>query len=171
MGNTHATVLILLATMCTLLSGCTKDNDYTVTTGKGRLNIRLIADGSTQDVATRVEETLPDINDFAISVLKGDEVKYSCDKFSQYSDEVLFPIGQYTLKASYGQLHNEGFNKPCITGLQEFSIEDQKETNVEVTCYLANVKVSATYTESFKKYFSDYSLKVNSEGNSTIQFA
>ena len=70
--------------MCTLLSGCTKDNDYTVTTGKGRLNIRLIADGSTQDVATRVEETLPDINDFAISVLKGDEVKYSCDKFSQY---------------------------------------------------------------------------------------
>ena len=61
MGNTHATVLILLATMCTLLSGCTKDNDYTVTTGKGRLNIRLIADGSTQDVATRVEETLPDI--------------------------------------------------------------------------------------------------------------
>ena len=88
MGNTHATVLILLATMCTLLSGCTKDNDYTVTTGKGRLNIRLIADGSTQDVATRVEETLPDINDFAISVLKGDEVKYSCDKFSQY-----FPSG------------------------------------------------------------------------------
>lgn len=171
MGNTHATVLILLATMCTLLSGCTKDNDYTVTTGKGRLNIRLIADGSTQDVATRVEETLPDINDFAISVLKGDEVKYSCDKFSQYSDEVLFPIGQYTLKASYGQLHNEGFNKPCFTGLQEFSIEDQKETNVEVTCYLANVKVSATYTESFKKYFSDYSLKVNSEGNSPIQFA
>ena len=107
MGNTHATVLILLATMCTLLSGCTKDNDYTVTTGKGRLNIRLIADGSTQDVATRVEETLPDINDFAISVLKGDEVKYSCDKFSQYSDEVLFPIGQYTLKASYGQLPSE----------------------------------------------------------------
>ena len=40
-----------------------------------------------------------------------------------------------------------------------------------MTCYLANVKVSATYTESFKKYFSDYSLKVNSEGNSTIQFA
>ena len=70
MGNTHATVLILLATMCTLLSGCTKDNDYTVTTGKGRLNIRLIADGSTQDVATRVEETLPDINDFAISVFE-----------------------------------------------------------------------------------------------------
>ena len=83
--------------------------------------------------------------------MKGDEVKYSCDKFSQYSDEVLFPIGQYTLKASYGQLHNEGFNKPCFTGLQEFSIEDQKETNVEVTCYLANVKVSATYTGKFQE--------------------
>lgn len=171
MSNRYLTVLILLATMCILLSGCTKDSDYTFTTGKGRLNIKLIADDSTQDVATRAEEALPNVNDFAISVLKDEEIKYSCDKFSQYSDEVLFPIGQYTLKASYGQPHDEGFSKPCFVGLQEFTIENQKETNVEVTCHLSNVKISVVYTEGFKKYFSDYHLKINSEGNSPILFA
>ncbi len=172
MGKKYTTILTLFAIICILLSGCSKDNDYnTATTGKGSLNIKLTADDSTQNVITRAEETtLPNVNDFTISVLQGDEVKYSCDKFSQYSDEVLFPIGQYTLKASYGQLHNEGFNMPYFVGIQEFLIEDEKETNVEVTCYLTNVKVSATYTENFKKYFSDYSLKINSEGNSPILF-
>ena len=171
MDKKYTTIFTLFAAICFSLSGCSKDNDNAATTtGKGTLSIRLAADNSTQDVTTRTEETLPEVGDFKVSILKGNEVQYSWEKFSQYPDEALFPIGQYTLKASYGQLHNEGFNMPYFVGTKDFSIEDDKETDVEVTCYLANVKVSMTYTEAFKKYFSDYYVKVNSESNSAIKF-
>lgn len=170
MGKKYTTILTLFVAICFSLSGCSKDNDETAATGKGTLSIKLTADNSTQDVTTRTEETLPEVGDFAVSILKGNDIQYSWEKFSQYPDEVLFPIGQYTLKASYGQLHNEGFNMPYFVGTKEFSIEDEKETDVEVTCYLANVKISTTYTEAFKKYFSDYYVEANSEGNSAIRF-
>lgn len=169
MSRNKTTIFILLAVIGVIVSGCSKDN-ASITTGEGTLSIRLVADDSTQNVTTRAEELLPEVSNFAISILKNNEVQYSWEKFNQYPDEVLFPIGQYTLEASYGQIHNEGFNMPYYAGTKDFSIEDDKETDVEVVCYLANVKVSATYTEAFKKYFSDYYIEANSNGNSAIKF-
>lgn len=153
-----------------VLSGCEEDKHSGDT---GRLSLRLIASGAVTDVTTRAEneEALPEVGDFSISILQGDKVYSSWDKLSEYEDDTEFPVGSYTLKATYGNLETQGFASPYYAGQQDFSIVADGNTEVEVTCYLANVKVTTEYTEAFRSYFKDYTVKVRPEGGSEISFS
>lgn len=153
-----------------VLSGCERDEHSGDT---GRLSLRLIASGAVTDVTTRAEneEALPEVGDFSISILQGDKVYSSWDKLSEYEDDTEFPVGSYTLKATYGNLETQGFASPYYAGQQDFSIVADGNTEVEVTCYLANVKVTTEYTEAFRSYFKDYTVKVRPEGGSEISFS
>lgn len=174
MRNVCINVLAAGIVMAIIFSGCSNDQERSFGPQQGGLRIALAADGRVADVATRAttdEETQPNVDDFTVSVLRGEEVMSTWEKFSQYPDEVVYAVGSYTLQASYGQIHNEGFGLPYYAGSKEFTIRDGETTEVELTCYLANVKVSVVYTDMFRKYFSEYSAKINTDGNSPVTFA
>ena len=165
-----------LLSLCTLLWGtasCSSDENDSVTgQGEGRLRIALKADGQTLDASVRsaTSDYTPEVGDFALTILRNGEVVNSWEKFSQYPDEATFRVGKYTLEASYGKLETEGFEKPYFLGTSDFTVRDGETSQVEVTCQLENTMVSVLYTEAFRKYFSAYMAKVNSEGHAPVVY-
>lgn len=172
MGKNKTTILTLFAIIFFSLSGCERDDEQVANCG--RLNIKLSANASVDNTTTRVvteNEALPNVNDFAIAVLQNNNVQLSWDKYAEYTEGTEIPAGNYTLKATYGNIENQGFDVPYYEGTEDFSIKKGESTDVSVTCYLANVKITTEYTDIFKKYFTDYTVNIRPEGSSDISFS
>lgn len=172
MGKNKTTFLTLFAILFFSLSGCERDDEQTV--NYGRLNIKLAANASVENTITRVateDESLPNVNDFAIAVLQNNNVQLSWNKYAEYTEGTKIPNGSYTLKATYGNIEDQGFDVPYYQGTENFSIKKGESTDVSVTCYLANVKITTEYTDIFKKYFTDYTVNIRPEGSSDISFS
>ena len=165
MGKKYTTFLTLFTVICITLTGCERENEQTA--NQGRLNLRLAVDTNVENMVTRAtadEETLPDINDFSITVLQNNNVQLSWNKYADFTDGTEIAAGNYTLKATYGNIETQGFGAPYYEGAKEFSIKKNESTNISVICYLANVKVTTEYTELFKKYFTDYTVNIRPAG-------
>lgn len=84
------------------------------------------------------------------------------DDWNEMND-VLLPVATYTIKAYSADKDKEaqGFDAaPYYEGQTEVAIEANKAKAVEITCKLAQAKVSINCSESFKTAFSDYSCTV-----------
>lgn len=183
MDNMRNVTKVLLLVTIILLSACESEQKRS-NTATGMLALRLAASGDVINTTTRTEDggenegenteeddLVPEIGDFTIAVMDGNVVKTSWDKFSEYPNYAVLPVGAYTLKAYYGDSSMEGFDSPYYEGTQEITIEDDATIEASITCYLTNVKVSVECTNAFKKYFSDYSTTVQSAGGKPVVFA
>lgn len=84
------------------------------------------------------------------------------DDWNEMND-VLLPVATYTIKAYSADKDKEaqGFDAaPYYEGQTEVAIEANKAKAVEITCKLAQAKISINCSESFKTAFSDYSCTV-----------
>ena len=106
--------------------------------------------------------TLPSVADFTISV-SGEEFKWS-GKISEWNPAIALLAGEYSVTASYGNLEDEGFDKPFFTGSQTFTIKGGEQTAVSVPVSLGNTIVRMTFTESFNNYYPDYTFKLTRDG-------
>lgn len=106
--------------------------------------------------------TLPSVADFTISV-SGEEFNWS-GKISEWNPAIALLAGEYSVTASYGDLEDEGFDKPFFTGSQTFTIKGGEQTAVSVPVSLGNTIVRMTFTESFNNYYPDYTFKLTRDG-------
>ena len=97
-------------------------------------------------------------------------IMYTWNRYADFTDGTEIAAGNYTLKATYGNIETQGFEAPYYEGAKEFSIKKNESTNISVICYLANVKVTTEYTELFKKYFTDYTVNIRPAGSTDISF-
>ena len=68
---------------------------------------------------------------------------------------------EYTALASSGdESKAAAFDEPFYSGTEGFRIETGKQTSIDIVCSLANVKVTADFSE-IEKYFKTYSLTVS----------
>lgn len=153
-----------------LFVACTDDERRNNTCG--RVNLNLKADHEIVDITTRSleESDIPNVADFSVAISKDEQVVNQWKKLSDYSqDDTTFPVGNYILTASYGNINEEGFNLPYYEGKTDFVIKGGSTTDVEATCVLANTKISIAYTDDFRNYFKTYSTSIKSEeGNEVI---
>ena len=105
---------------------------------------------------TSTEAIAVDVIDESALVVK------HADDWNEMND-VLLPVATYTIKAYSADKDKEaqGFDAaPYYEGQTEVAIEANKAKAVEITCKLAQAKVSINCSESFKTAFSDYSCTV-----------
>ncbi len=77
--------------------------------------------------------------------------------------------GNYTVKASYGLRSDEGFDKPCLTG--DISVTGGGTTNVTIPVTLAkSLIVRMGYSDNFKTYYTDYSIKLTTGAGTEVDF-
>ena len=76
---------------------------------------------------------------------------------------MTLPAGNFSYKAvaSSGNNGAAAFGEPFYTGSTDFQILNGRVTNVNISCSLANVKVTASFSDEIKKAFSEYVLTVN----------
>lgn len=161
------------------LAGCSEDNPWTDSAAQGTLRLNLSASADVVDAvpATRASGdtesiSAPDPAEFKIQLEKNDG-SYSKEwgTLQQFANESGFKTGSYVISAVYGDLADEGFEKPCFSGSAPVTVLEAHETEVSMTATLANSMVSIAYTDAFRSFFKEYSATVHSEGHSYVEYA
>lgn len=163
--------LMLLALVALGLSACRSDER--TPSGGGYLAVRVAADNEVFSAASRAEgDGIPDVGDFSLSIAKENgELVSKWDKFSDYDAEAtVVPVGTYTVSASYGDATTEGFDGLSYVGSTTANVAEGETTDVTIDCTINKARVSISYTDAFKSYFTSYSAYVSSSRGNKIDY-
>lgn len=152
--KTIFSVLALIAAI-----SCTKSQ----TEGNGRVAFAvssndIVADMTKSNVSDYT--ALPAAGDFTITILDESSSQFWSGKISEWDSSTPLPAGNYTVNASYGDIEDEGFDKPYFTGTQNFAVKGGETSSVSVPVALGNTIIKISCSEYFKKYYSDYTFKL-----------
>ena len=88
--------------------------------------------------------------------LKADDgsMERSWASLTDFDNSEDFPVGMYTMEASYGSEAEEGFDKPYYFGSTALRIRENETTPANITARLGNAMVTVVYTEAVRNYFS-----------------
>lgn len=97
---------------------------------------------------------------------------------AQYADwkelqgkPVQLKVGKYkAVSSSAAKAADAAFDAPFYRGEKDFIVTADAVSNIEIVCTLANVKVTANFSEEIKKNFKKYELVV-SNGNADLTFS
>lgn len=165
----------LVAGCALALSSCADESPWAGSDSEGGINLRFSADGRVMRQSRaddNVSPVVPEPDSFSIDLTKSDG-SYS-KKWSGvegFNRESGFPIGDYTLTASFGDLNTEGFDNPYYVGKTDVHVSPGVSSDAEVVAVLGNAMVSIRYSEDFKSNFSAYSAAVQTEGHDWLVFA
>lgn len=163
--------LMLLALVALGLSACRSDER--TPSGGGYLAVRVAADNEVFSAASRAEgDGIPDVGDFSLSIAKENgELVSKWDKFSDYDAEAtVVPVGTYTVSASYGDATTEGFDGLSYAGSTTANVAEGETTDVTIDCTINKARVSISYTDAFKSYFTSYSAYISSSRGNKIDY-
>lgn len=152
--KTIFSVLALIAAF-----SCTKSQ----TEGNGRVAFAVSSNDVVADMTkSNVSDytALPAAGDFTITVLDELSSQFWSGKISEWDSSTPLPAGNYTVNASYGDIEDEGFDKPYFTGTQTFAVKGGETSSVSVPVALGNTIIKVSCSEYFKKYYSDYTFKL-----------
>ena len=164
------------AAVTVLLTSCSNDEPKS-NTGYGEFTPTFTANyavkaASAMDASAAPAVVQPNVSDFYVHLSRTDgTVDKTWSKVSEMSATEKFPVGSYSIETYYGDIDEEGFDKPYFYGSAKFSISDGDVAKPEVVATLQNTMVSFDYTDAFLNYFTDYSTTIHSEGGSYITFA
>lgn len=162
--KTIFSVLALVAAV-----SCTKSHEE----GNGRVVFEVSSNQTVVDMTkSNVSDytTLPSTGDFTITIFDGTSAQIWSGKISEWNSETPLLAGNYTVKASCGNLEEEGFDKPFFTGTQTFAVKGGDSTSVSIPVSLGNTIIKITCSEYFKKYYSDYTFKLTRDGSDIATF-
>ena len=105
---------------------------------------------------------------------KGGIVESTDDWETLSGQQIRLAAGTYTVKASSNGFDGSesGFDIPYYAGSQQITVQTGKEVTANITCTLANVKVTVNYDQSFIDAFQSATATVKSamEGVNELSF-
>lgn len=154
-----------------MMASCQSDN-LAGEQGEGYIQLSSVSiDKSVQSRAGETPVMSVDINN-----ADGTTFKHAEDWTTLQGESFLVKAGTtYTVKAySANSTLAEGFEaSPYYEGATDVTVKANQAQVVEVTCGLAQSMVTVSYSDTFKKYFTNYSSVVTGEegGTTKITFA
>jgi len=167
MNRIFKTLAIAMAAI-PLLCSCSDKEE-----GEGRVSFVLLSDEALTDITrSQVSDytTIPSVNDFTIVVTDSKENEIYNGPVGSYPTSKALNAGNYSVKATYGSVTDEGFDKPCFVGSQDFTITGGSTNEVSISVKLANAIVKVECTEMFKEYFTDYSFTLKTGNGTSISY-
>lgn len=152
MKKIYLSFITVLLVALTAVS-CQQDDEL-----KGNVGYLRIEVGTNAYVDTRSVPEDYNPKQIALQILNSsNEVVEETDDWQELKGQQLrLTPGTYTIKASSNGFDGSesGFDIPYYAGSQQVTIESGKEKTANITCTLANVKVTVNYDESFQKFAS-----------------
>lgn len=161
----------LLSFVLLMVSSCSKDDSQN--SFQGRIDVNINSDKSLSNDASRGGEEIasPDVSDFALKIESADgEVANSWDRFEKFQP-VSVEIGSYNVTASYGDANAEGFDALSYLGSTTVEVVKDETAEASVMCTINKAKVSVSYSDDFKSYFTSYSAYINSSRGNKVTYA
>lgn len=148
-----------------LVTACSTDDDPAKGVGYLRIDAETI---SVINPRTRIAENY-NPKQLAVKIISEDgEVMYQTDDYETWSGKSFrLEPGVYTVAASSNGFDGmeSGFDIPYYAGSTKVTIVSGKEATAEITCTLANVKVTVNFSESFQAAFTSANVTVSSAMN------
>ncbi|MDE6309276.1 MAG: DUF4493 domain-containing protein, partial [Muribaculaceae bacterium] len=146
----------------TVVAGCSADSDLVVD-GGGTITPTISVDTGiveATDSRSSVKSQLTPA-DFSLTLVSASgAINRSWDKATDFPTSELWPIGEYTLAARYGDINNEGFDAPCYAGQAQVAVTEGGVATPAITCTLSNSMLSVNISEAFRGFFTAYAVKV-----------
>lgn len=141
------------------------ENEDSVSKRLGQFSLRLSADttaimkdmssGLTKSVASELED-FANIADYTVLVMKEKDTVVHYKRFDQMPASISLAEGAYQLIAKKGDDLPAEFLNPYFEGSTSFTIKEQMNTPLELTCTLANARVTVDYTNDFLEAYDEY---------------
>ena len=146
-------VLGLTLLWALLITACSQE-EVQDSLEQGKIRIEVVPDGKlTQTRATDI--AIPDSKEFGVNIVSSTgETIVRVDNLHEF-EPVSVPVGIYTVHAYYGDADAEGFDALSFAGSNQVSVKRKEESTASVDCSINKALVAITYTDAFKKYFSD----------------
>lgn len=154
-------IIIFLLTLCVCIS-CKEDTNFAQA---GYLYLGVDEDNTTITRSKPVtdEELRVDIISSA-----GDTVRTYTDYTTQVKGQkLILPAGTYKVAVSSVKDGGAAWEMPFYSGVEEVVIKADEITQTQVTCQIANTKVSVKYI-GLDKYFTDYCDTVSTNAGKLI---
>ena len=162
-------VLGLTLLWALLITACSQE-EVQDSLEQGKIRIEVVPDGKlTQTRATDI--AIPDSKEFGVNIVSSTgETIVRVDNLHEF-EPVSVPVGIYTVHAYYGDADAEGFDALSFAGSNQVSVKRKEESTASVDCSINKALVAITYTDAFKKYFSDYSAYVSTSKGGKVVYA
>lgn len=150
--------------LAALLAACSADVDVPATDGMGRLQL-AIPNVSAATRAVPAELGVPTPEDFTLSIINSAGRAVYQGSFTE--EEMSLPIGEYTIRATYGTNPQLGLDTPYYIAEQTATLVENKTTQVALKAKVGNALVSAVFGRDaeelarFDRFYSDYALYVH----------
>ena len=170
----HFGLLALLAIMSWSCADDTNGNGMGEIKASFKANYSVAMSKTTAagTASAEVEAISPDIKDFKVHLVKSDGgFNKTWSSITEFPVEQKFATGAYEMELYYGDIKEEGFEKPYYYGSAKFTVEDSETAAPAIEATLGNAMVSLVYTDAFKQYFTEYSATIHSDGGAYIDFA
>jgi hypothetical protein len=115
--------------------------------------------------------TLPSSEDFTITITDASSASVWAGKLSDWDSATLLKAGNYKVTATYGDIEDEGFDKPFFTGTTDFTIAGAQTAEVAVNVSLGNTIIMIGCSENFRNYYKDYTFRLTRNGSEIVTFA
>ena len=131
------------------LSACSKESAKPEQEGKGQVTIGCVVETNVVDTRANVSCTTPAAEDFTLEI----EGVGSYATIAEFNADNYLHHGNYKARVVAGDINDEGYDKATFVGVEEFSVEARKHSEVEITATIANALVMVETTENFERYF------------------
>ena len=142
-----------------LLASCAK----TQSESYGTVDLSITQDQVLDDVTkSNVSDytALPSMEKFTVSIVDAAGDVFWSGLITDWDSATKLLAGEYTAKASYGKLEDEGFDKPYFEGEQTFTVAGDQTSEVTVPVVLGNTVIRVECTEAFRNYFKEYAFSL-----------
>lgn len=160
---------ILGAVVLLMAFACTKNQAE----GNGQVSFVLTGDYQIADqTRSNVSQytTLPSSEDFTITITDASSAPVWAGKLLDWDSATLLKAGNYKVTATYGDIEDEGFDKPFFTGAADFTIAGAQTAEVTVNVSLGNTIIMIGCSDNFRNYYKDYTFRLTRNGSEIVTF-
>lgn len=146
-------------------------DDLNIPEGKGFVKIDLTPEVGFRTKAVS-ESDYEAVDNYTVQVYKAGNEKNLIidDKYKNLDDKYTLSIGNYVLKAFMGEDKAVSSDVLYFSGESAFKVEEGKEASASVTCKPSSARINVAFDETMDEYFSDYSLKIETEAQKPSSF-
>lgn len=137
------------------LSACSNESPKSEMEGEGQVVINCVVATQVDETRANIDCTTPAVENFKLTI-DGVSHTYTADyeTIAEFNEgDNYLHNGSYKATVEAGDMTVEGYDKAVFAGSAEFTVEPRKNTEVQVTAYIANALVKVEVTEAFKNYF------------------
>lgn len=159
--------LLLIALVAAMATACQKvATEQAVGTGILHITPSVANDvnevkSSTESNASGKTVAVPALSEFSLTI-KGSDYDRTWTSLTDYSaDDERLTAGMYDVTIKYGNIEEEGYDKPYFYATKSVQVLDRnRTTEAELTATVGNAIVEIAMTPEFKGYFVKHEFKL-----------